>query len=181
MNWHSAFRMLNNEEMIENQYICKIASLEDMHRKWDDEIVLHPGNDNWIIWKKEAIDNYRAGKSVPYYGILDDNIICEATAVVNPNAMQNGEGMIDAQTVYLCAFRTVTQFQGKGYFSKLMRFMLDDLKQKGFTRAILGVEPDEETNKAIYRHWGFTEYIKSATEQYPDGTVIGVAYYSKVL
>ena len=164
-----------------NHYLCKIASLEEMHRKWDDEIRRHPGEENWIIWKQEAISNYGAGKSIPYFGILGDRIICEATAVIDSSAMQNGEGMMDAQTVYLCAFRTVKQFQRKGYFSKLIRFMLDDLKQKGYEKAVLGVEPNEETNKLIYRHWGFTEYIKSATEQYPDGTEIDVEYYGKHL
>ena len=162
-----------------NHYLCKIASLEEMHRKWDDEIRRHPGEENWIIWKQEAISNYGAGKSIPYFGILGDRIICEATAVIDSSAMQNGEGMMDAQTVYLCAFRTVKQFQGNGYFSKLMRFMLNDLKQKGYTKVVLGVEPNEETNKRIYQHWGFTEYIKSATEQYPDGTVIDVDYFGK--
>ena len=31
----------------------------------------------------------------------------------------------------------------------------------------------------MYTHWGFTEFIKSATETYPDGTVIDVEYYKK--
>ena len=86
---------------------------------------------------------------------------------------------MDETTAYLCAFRTVKEYQGKGYFSDLLRFMLDDLKQKGFTKAVLGVEPDDGKNKAMYTHWGFTEFIKSATEQYPDGTVIEVEYYGR--
>lgn len=57
--------------------------------------------------------------------------------------------------------------------------MLSDLKQKGFTKGVLGVEPDDGKNKAMYTHWGFTEFIKSATEQYPDGTVIEVEYYGR--
>lgn len=167
--------------MIVNQYICKIASLEEMHQKWDDEIRLHAGEENWLFWKDEAIRNFRAGISIPYYGILDGTIICEATAVVSPDAVQNSDGMIGDRTVYLCAFRTVKQLQGKGCFSKLMRFMLNDLKQKGFEKAVLGVEPKERRNKERYQHWGFTEHIKTATEQYPDGTVIDVEYYGKQL
>ena len=167
--------------MNKKEYTCRIASLTEMHQKWDDEIRCHPGEEKWVIWKQEAISNYRAGKSIPYYGILGERIICEATSVIDTNDMQNGDEMMDEQTVYLCAFRTVKQFQGKGCFSKLMRFMLDDLKQKGFTRAILGVEPNEKTNKAIYQHWGFIEHIKSATEQDPDGTEIDVEYYGKFL
>ena len=83
--------------------------------------------------------------------------------------------------MYLSAFRTIEEYQGKGYFSKLMKFMLNDLKQRGIVRVTLGVEPAEETNKKIYAHYGFNEYIKSATEIYPDGTVIDVDYYGKNL
>ena len=101
--------------------------------------------------------------------------------MIHPDAVQNSEGMIDGKTAYLCAFRTIKEYRGKGYFSRLLRFMLNDLKQKGYTKAVLGVEPGEEKNKAMYAHWGFTEFIKSATEQYPDGTVIDVEYYKKEL
>ena len=160
-------------------YVCKIASLQEMEEKWDYEIKLHPGQENWIIWKAEAIKNYQTGRSIPYYGILDGTIICEATAVIDPGEVQNSAGMMDKKTAYLCAFRTVKEYQGKGYFSDLLRFMLDDLKQKGFAKAVLGVEPDDKKNKAMYRHWGFTEFIKSATERYPDGTVIEVEYYGR--
>ena len=43
----------------------------------------------------------------------------------------------------------------------------------------MGVEPGEEKNKAMYTHCGFTEFIKSATEQNPDGIVIEVEYYGR--
>ena len=162
-------------------FVCKIASFEEMNEKWDYEIKLHPGQENWTIWKAEAINNYQTGKSIPFYGILDGTIICEATAMVDPGEVQNSSGMMDETTAYLCAFRTLKEYRGKGYFSKLLRFMLSDLKQKGFTKAVLGVEPNDEKNKAMYTHWGFTEFIKSATEQYPDGTVIDVAYYGKMI
>ena len=52
---------------------------------------------------------------------------------------------------------------------------------KGFAKAVVGVEPDETRNKAIYHHWGFTEYIHTGTETYPDGTIISVEFYGKQL
>lgn len=163
-------------------FICKIASLREMNLKWDYEIA-HSGEDreNWIVWKKRSLENYRRGYCIPYYGILEGDIICEATAMVHPGIVQNSTGLVDSHTVYLSAFRTVDRFQGKGYFSKLFRFMTDDLRQKGYTKATLGVEPDEEKNKAIYARYGFTEFIKSGQESYPDGTVIDVEYYGKAL
>ena len=71
--------------MTDGRYLCKVASLEEMHRRWDDEIRRHSDPRNWIAWKDEAIRNFREGRSIPYYGILDGTIICEATAVLEPD------------------------------------------------------------------------------------------------
>ena len=162
------------------QYICRTASPEDMERKWDYEISRNADDrENWIAWKKEALANFRAGRAIPYYGILDGEIICEATAIIDPEAAQNSCGLIDSRTAYLCAFRTNESFRGKGYFSGLFRFMTDDLRSRGYTRLTLGVEPEDQANKAIYRHYGFTELIKTDTEKYPDGTTVDVEYYAK--
>lgn len=163
-------------------FICKILSFQEMNIKWEYEIA-QSGKDkeNWIVWKKQHIENYKQGYIIPYYGILEGVIICEATAMLNPKVVQNSTGLVDSHTVYLSAFRTISKFQGKGYFSKLFHFMIDDLRKKGFTKATLGVEPIEKKNKEIYAHYGFTEYIKSGKEYYPDGTVIDVEYYGKRL
>ena len=160
-------------------YICKIASREEMEQKWDYEIAQHTEKGNWIAWKGEAIENALAGRSIPYYGILDGTIICEATAVLKPDI-----GLPDGETdnmVELCAFRTNKEYRGKGWFSKLMDFLQKDLKQKGYTKAVVGVEPDEKRNREIYHHWGFTEHVYSGTETYPDGTVIEVEFFGKQL
>ena len=167
---------------MDEDFICKIDSFQEMNIKWNYEIAQREKDkDNWIVWKKRSIENYERGYTIPYYGILEGNIICEATAMVHPKVVQNSDGLVGGHTVYLSAFRTIDKFQGKGYFSKLFHFMMDDLQQKGFTKATLGVEPDEEKNKEIYAHYGFTEYIKSAKEYYPDGTVIDVEYYGKTI
>lgn len=67
------------------------------------------------------------------------------------------------------------RYRGKGYFSKLFKYMINDLKEKGYAKAIVGVKPKELINKEIYNHYGFTEYIKTSSELYPDGTKIGNA------
>lgn len=163
-------------------YLCKIASLDEMNRKWDYEIEQHvQDKKSWMTWKQQFLENFQNGKLISYYGILDGTIICEATAMLEPDIVQNSAGLVGDHMVYLSAFRTIESYQGKGYFSKLMRFMLADLKQRGIIKVTLGVEPAEEKNKRIYTHCGFTEYIKSATETYPDATAIAVEYYGKTL
>ena len=159
-----------------DRYICKIASPEEMEQKWDYEISIHAEKENWIAWKAEAIEGCRSGRSIPYYGILDGTVICEATAILKPELKQVPEQMAE-----LCAFRTNSAYRGQGYFSKLKDFMLKDLKQKGYAKAVVGVEPEETMNREMYHHWGFTEYLCSETETYPDGTVIRVDFFVKSL
>lgn len=166
---------------MDGRYVCKIASPEEMNRKWDYEIAHHAEKGNWIVWKGEAIENARTGQSIPYYGILNGTIICEATASPDPDLPPDGLEKVGNRTVELCAFRTIREYRGKGYFSRLMAFMQEDLKRKGYRKVVVGVEPEEKLNREIYRHWGFAEYICTGTETFPDGTVIDVLYYGKEL
>lgn len=162
------------------EYICKNATIDEMETKWNYEIKKHK-NSNWKIWKAESIERVKNGQSIAYYGVLDNKIICEATAMFDESIVQNSDELVDDKTVYLCAFRTIEKYQSKGYFSKLFRFMIDDLKSKDYEKVTLGVEPIETENLKIYKHFGFNEFIKSAKETYPDGTVVDVDYYGMEL
>ncbi|MBP5491190.1 MAG: GNAT family N-acetyltransferase [Lachnospiraceae bacterium] len=164
-----------------SEYVCKIASMEEVNEKWDTLVQEHPDDSNWEVWKKDIIAEISAGREIPYYGILDGEIICEAYAVPNYTPGEDDAGLREEGTVYLSAFRTVKAYRGKGYFSRLLRFMLENLRQKGFERAVLGVEPSEVLNKQMYLRWGFTEKMYTGTCTYPDGTVIEVEYYGKKL
>ncbi len=162
-----------------DNYICKIASIKEMNKKWDYEIENATDKSNWIIWKEKAIKCKKYGAQIPYYGILNGEIICEATASLSPDIVQNGEDLVNDETAYLTAFRTIEEYRNQGFFTPLFQFMIHDLKKKGYKYVTVGVEPEELHNKAIYNHYGFTEFIKTANEVYPDGTVIKVEYYKK--
>lgn len=162
------------------EYLCKIATIDEMEAKWNYEIKKHK-NPNWKMWKAEAIERASNGKSIIYHGILSGEIICETTAMIDKSIVQNGDGLVDDKTAYLCAFRTIEKYRGKGYFSKLFNFMIDDLKRKGYEKVTLGVEPTETDNLKIYQYLGFSEFIKSAQETYSDGTIIDVDYYGMKL
>lgn len=163
-------------------YTCKIASISEMTKKWDyeTEIATHD-KENWLYWKKEHLENKKNGKQIPYYGILDGQVICEATASLDNSIVQNAEGLVSFDTAYLTGFRTIKEYRNKGYFSKLFWFMLEDLKKKGYKYVTLGVEPNETRNMMIYFHYGFREYIKSGMEFYPNGAEAFVLYYKKSL
>ncbi len=156
--------------------------MDEMNSKWDYEIEhATDDKDNWIIWKKDNIERFKKGLIIPYYGLLDGKIICECTAALSPSIVLNSENLVDEKTAYLTAFRTISEYQGQGYFSKLFKFMIEDLKNRGYERVTLGVEPKEKKNKEIYFKYGFNEHIRNSKEVYPDGTEIDVEYYRKYL
>ena len=117
------------------KYICKIATIEEMNKKWDYEIsIATDDKDNWITWKRDNIKRFQKGLIIPYYGLLNEEIICECTAEIDSSIVQNAEKLVDEQTAYLSAFRTNKEYQGQGYFSKLFKFMIDDLKKRGYKK-----------------------------------------------
>ena len=104
-----------------------------------------------------------------------------------------GKGFIDVynfRDIKLHCYQTNDLMNDESYileslllveFPALFKYMINDLKEKGYTKAIVGAEPKELINKEIYNHYGFTEYIKTSSELYPDGTKIEVEYYGKVM
>lgn len=169
-----------------NNYICKIANLDEINEKWDYEIENHPDDSRWKVWKNQFIESVKAGKRICYYGILDGKIISEATAIISKEDVEEkNQDLINDTTAYLVAFRTIKEYQSQGYFSKLYNFMENDLKNKGYKKLILGVEPCEEKNKKIYFKWGYTNLVKIDVEEYPikEGETeperIEVEYYYK--
>ena len=113
------------------EYICKIATLEEMEKNWNYLIEIHPNNYAWKIYKEESIKNMKEKNTIVYYGILNGTIISESTAFIS-NTSDTNE-LVNENTSYLSAFRTRKEYQGKGYFSKLYKFMKDDLKNRGYT------------------------------------------------
>lgn len=160
------------------EYICKIATIDEVERKWNYEIRRQKQRKTVLEkLRNDAVYQIKNGQSVKYYGKLNNKIICETTAIFDENIIQNSDELVDDKIVYLCNFSTDKRYRGKGYFSKLFRFMIDDLKNRGYEKFTLGVEPTETKNLQIYQHLGFNNFIKSGRETYPDGTVIDVDYY----
>ena len=137
-------------------FTCKIAPLSDVEKRWDALIKNHPDNPNWSIWKNSNITNNQNNYRISYYGYLDGLIITEATAIISPldTTILNSEKLISKDMAYLTAFRTDSKYQNQGYFSKLYKFMEEDLKSRGFTKLSLGVEPQEVKKYSnIFQIW----------------------------
>lgn len=162
-------------------YKCVIADKDLIIKKWDEEIKKHNNSENWIKFKEKSLRNLN--NRIVYMGILNDRIITESTAIISSNDldMQNKDNLIGDKVAYLTAFRTNKEYENKGYFSKLYKFMEKDLKNRGFESLTLGVEPSETRNIKIYFKWGFINYIKSDYEYYSENDKILVNYYKKKL
>ena len=151
-----------------DNFICRVANREELLKRWDYLIEIHPGNNKWVKFRENALKHYDEKSTISYLGFLNDEIICEATAYIKESAfigdISESSGLLSENMAYLAAFRTNKEFEGKGYFSKLYNFVENDLKQKGYTELSLGVGPEEVRNMEIYFHLGFRNYIKTVIE-----------------
>lgn len=172
--------MINNKKNMKS-FCCRIPTREEILKKYDYEISTHPGEEkNWIFWKQEYI-NMPEWKRISYFWFLDDEVICEATAALSSDACMNMENLVNDKTAYLFAFRTNVEYRWQWYFSKLFKFMINDLKTRWYEQVIIWVDPTEYENKEIYFHYGFNELVKTDVENNPDWSLVTVEYYKKYL
>lgn len=167
-----------------DKYICVLANIHQIEKRWEEKEKINPSDKSIAIWKRNAINGFKAGKRLYYYGFLEDKVICEAAALLWECEVQNGEGLAGGKTAYLSAFKTEEKYRNQGYFSVLYKVMEKDLKKRGYEKLTLGVEVEDEKNLMIYKKWGYNEFIKTACEYYPsesgEGTEeIVVNYYAK--
>ena len=167
-----------------DNFICKVANRDELLRRWEYLINIHKGNNQWVKYKENALKHYDEKSTISYLGFLNDEIICEATAYIKDSAfigdISEPSGLLSDKMSYLAAFRVDKEYEGKGYFSKLYKFVENDLEERGYTELSLGVDAENVRNNEIYAHLGFTEFIKSLIE-YDDGKEERVDFYKKNL
>ena len=162
-------------------YICKIATRDELISRWDYLINIHPGKDEWKRFKEMALKNYDENNSISYLGFLNNKSICEITVYIKEEAfigdIDDSSGLLNDNMAYLAAFRTDKKYEGKGFFLLFYNFVENDLIKKGYIEACLGVEPREVRNIQIYFHLGFKEYIKTIIQYNPNEEVVN--FYKK--
>ena len=165
-----------------DNYVCKIATSDEIAKKYDYEME-YENLDRfmWTFYKERAVERNENGSVITYHGLINNEVICECKAALDKSIFDNYDGILDDNTAYLFAFRTKDEYQNQGYFSKLFKYMIKDIMNRGYEFVTVGVEPTEKRNKLIYSKYGFTEYIKGDKQRYPDGSSINVEYYKKIL
>lgn len=68
------------------------------------------------------------------------------------------------RTAYLCAFRVRRDFRGQGLGTKLICRVIEHLKDLGYQRASIGVDPADAADVRLYKRLGFTRKVKECTE-----------------
>ena len=67
---------------------------------------------------------------------------------------------------YLYAFRIHENHQGEGLGKQLLKYVVDNLSQNGYTEFTVGVEDENERAKHIYQSFGFNIIIARIQEEY---------------
>ena len=135
----------------------RIATIDEMKKLWNysdsptyNYFVDGICNGNIEFW---AIENTE-----------EDRIIGELYIFWNSEDPDEANGVNRA---YLCAFRIEEQFRGLGLASRLMKSVLDRVKDKGFSEVTIGVDNDDyDKLKGMYNSWGFNELIKQQHYDY---------------
>ena len=154
-----------------DNFVCKVANRDELLKRWEYLIKIHSGNNKWIKFKENALKHFDEKSTLSYLGLLNGEIICEITAYIKDSAfigdISDPSGLLSDSMAYLAAFRTNKEYEGKGYFSKLYKFVENDLKERGYQELSLGVGPESVRNIEIYFHLGFKDYIKTVIEYEP--------------
>lgn len=62
-----------------------IATKEEIEKRMDYLIDIHPNNNVWKVAKENALRGYDEDSRIMYIGVLNDEIICEATVYIKEN------------------------------------------------------------------------------------------------
>ena len=151
-----------------DEYKYQKATLAELDARWNKNIVDNEGDDRWVAWKEISIKNHKADKAITFVVLHGKDPIGEGTLIFS---MQN---------VKINGLRIDAPHEGKGHISKLVRLMEQYAKDNGYTTSIIGVEPKETRNLAIYLHWGYDTFDKLVITDPKEEEGL-ILYYSKKL
>ncbi len=155
------------------------ATDTELEQIWESNLIEHPGDQLWIRWKKEFIENNKEKKAVTFL-VLDNGIPAgEGTLLLSQecHAVAGRPALCDGnKCANINALRMQKAYEGQGHMSRLLKEMERFAKKQGITRLTIGAEAKQTRNVAIYLHLGFMEFLFS---QWEDGQL--VLYFAKDL
>ena len=147
--------------------VYRKATAEDLEIIWDYQIETNPGEDAWIRWKKQFIDDNRSGAAATFVAVVDGIPVGEGTLLFSPDcrAIRGRLELADGKSVTnINALRIRKAYEGKGYISALVKTMETYARKLGYSRITIGAEAVEARNLGIYLHWGYDRFLLSEGE-----------------
>ena len=161
----------------------RVATIEELEKWWDGEILKYPYNDAYKVWKEEFVTANKNGLRKTFFCLENNQYIGQGTLVLkNADPVMTGEGKAEIGKLEI-----IPEFRGKGIATKIYEGIAKFAKENGIRTLTIGVEPCEVHNMQVYFHWGFTNFLQVVTETYPpekpgvDGETITVLCYSKII
>ena len=154
------------------KYEYRQATMGDLERIWEKNILQHPEDKRWVRWKDEYIGYNRTGQALTYVVVCDGEPVGEGTLLFAPecSAIAGRTVLADGTAVAsVNALRIEKAHEGKGHISAMVRLMEKEAARRGYQRLSIGVEKKEKRNQAIYRHWGYDRPILTEVE---DGELV---------
>lgn len=161
-------------------YEYKIATMEELERRWDINIANNIGDNRWVDWKTMFIDDNKTGKCKTFVVLCGEEPVGEGTLLFSPEKVQGRTELADGVNIAnINALRIEKSHEGKGHISKLVKLMEQYAIDNGYKTLTIGVEAKETRNIAIYLHWGYTTFVTSEISEIEEEGL--VLYYSKLL
>ena len=168
----------------QDNLILKIANINEVIEKWNYEIKIHPENILYCSAANEFINEIKKGTRITYIAKLNNQIISDLTVIIKEKGIINEakytNDLVSNKRVYICGVRTIKEYQGKGYLSKLFKFVENDLKKMGYEEICLSVYIKENKNLMMYFKWNYTNYIRTEIREGKEDIFIFNYYYKKI-
>lgn len=153
------------------------ATLEDLEKIWNKDIIENHGEECWVLWKKQYIEYNETGKAATFVVLHNGDPVGQISVLFSPDcsAVKNRPMLCNGNDrANMNAFRIEKQFEGQGHVSRLVKMAEVYAKERGISYLTIGSEAKESRNLAIYLHFGYTTFITSFVE---DGDL--VLFYGK--
>ena len=111
------------------------ATAEDLELIWDYQIETNPGEDAWLRWKKQFIDDNRSGTAATFVAVVDGIPVGEGTLLFSPacKAIRGRLELADGKTTAnINALRIRKAYEGQGYISALVKHMEAYAREQGY-------------------------------------------------
>ena len=138
------------------------ATLDDLEKIWDKDILDNPDEDCWVRWKSQYIEYNKNEEAATFVVLENEEPIGQITVLFSPNcsAVKGRPMLCDGKEIAnMNAFRIKKEHEGQGHISKLVKMAENYAKEKGFKVLTIGSEAKESRNLGIYLHFGYTEFV----------------------